>query len=79
MSNAITCYIVRDDLLILVPDTDEMHDRIMRYIGPPPDGVRWIILAPGSTVTDLRNATWSEPDDSDIPILTPWVDEGSGQ
>jgi hypothetical protein len=46
--------------MVLVPDTDEMMDAIRRYVGPPPEGVKWIILAPGSTVTDIREAAERE-------------------
>jgi hypothetical protein len=55
--NAIDCYIVRPDLLVLVPDTDEMAQHIRERVGPPPEGTHWIVLPPGSTVSDVREAT----------------------
>ena len=58
MRSTVTCYIVRDDLLILVPDSDEsLHSlRMDMDRAPAPAGTHWIALPPGSDVTDLRQA-----------------------
>lgn len=60
MTAPIALYIVRDDLLVIVPPNDEQVSGIRRIL-PDWPGVHFLVMAPGTTVTDLRRLAEKQP------------------